>query len=116
MRRENYDTFISGSCLLDLSKTGLRNLYAGRQQATINRRSGRFNDALVSVINHAYSLLLSIVSLQILDSTRKRVDIYYIRHKNSILLLALLSGTVVQFYFSQSQDYNRDNSCLLLSR
>lgn len=63
--RENYrsDKFISSALGLTSDTTGRRNQYAGRQRATINRRSGLgFNDAasrkrssLTAVINHAYS-------------------------------------------------------------
>lgn len=55
--------------------------YVARHQDTINRRSGRFNDAAsrrqprLWLINHAYNL--SIVSLQLLDSRRKSTDIYF---------------------------------------
>lgn len=82
--RENYrcDKFIKLALGLTSSATGHRNQYAGRQRATINRRSGLgFNDAaprkrgsLVAVINHAYSSVP--VSLYrftwLLDSSRKK--------------------------------------------
>lgn len=82
--RENYrcDKFISPALGLTSNTTGRRNQYAGRQRATINRRSGLgFNDAalrkrasLVAIINHAYSSVpVSPYRFTwLLDSSRKK--------------------------------------------